>query len=209
VHKPNGDIVSASSLPAEVFDPERITTLPDSHVMLRGVALECGFSPSECLEFTSKPINMAVTSAQVEPGFNDGIYEFLDKYHDLFSSVAVTDNQSRIAIRLLDTLGITEAFDEIITDQRKVVFFPQILGYLMDRHNVDLDEMLVIGDSMRSDMLHPIAMGIPTLYIEWAPTDWPPGVKPSVVASSLNIGLQYIDSEVYHFNPQSRIMQVR
>ena len=205
VYTSDHKVLPASSLPKNIFEPSM--TMPDSLVMLRGLAMRRGMSMPESLKHTTEPIKQVVRAPPVDADFNGSIYEFIHKYRDMFRFIVVTDNQEPIANHLLEIMGIRKEFIEVIADQRKSHSFSDALLYIMNRYGVSPSQLLMIGDSYSSDVRPLIPFGVPTINITWAPKKYPKGEEPWVVTSSLNLSLQYLDSTISHFNPQSRVVQ--
>lgn len=206
VYAPDHRVLPSSSLPRHMFEPSM--TMPDSLVMLRGLAMRRGFNLQESLKHTTEPIKEVVRAPPVDADFNGSIYEFISKYRGMLRFIVVTDNQEPIANHLLEMMGIRGEFAEVIADQRKSHSFSRALLYIMNRYRVSPSQLLMIGDSYTSDVRPLIPFGVPTINITWAPKKYPGGEEPWVVASSLNLALQYLDSTISHFNPKPRTVQV-
>jgi phosphoglycolate phosphatase-like HAD superfamily hydrolase len=114
-----------------------------------------GFS-NENIEEIIKEVNNVVIliehDAAVRATLTEGILEVLEFAHDCGLKQAVfTYNTNRNAITSLETAGISHFFEVVAgrDDIKNLKPHPDHLKYICERIGVDLDEIVVIGDTGR------------------------------------------------------------
>ncbi|MDS2174202.1 hypothetical protein Q7C18_15970 [Nesterenkonia sp. CL21] len=99
-----------------------------------------------------------------------GLAELLDEVRAEAGVVLATNAPAAAFGPWLETLGLTEAFDAVITDSRKPFGMPEVLrraGELIGGEEpVPAQEILSVGDIWRNDHEHLAALGGTTLLID-------------------------------------------
>lgn len=105
----------------------------------------------------------------------DGIKETFRELQDRGWTVAITSNlTTRVQLRKLDALGLDDHIDLLVTSEETGVEKPHpvMFTWPMSRCNATIDETVMVGDSISSDIDGADALGIETvLFNQEVPDD--------------------------------------
>ncbi len=195
IYTPDGKSFNPDEKVQTLISKNLFAPMYDFFLAVRAMLVKRGIPLKEAEERTIKAlVEIYRTKKIIHRGFNELLPLFFRRAKDKEIYI-VTDNREEVILTSIhaNKLHHLVQYSNIITNAEKYYHFPRILGEIMVKEKVEPDEILVIGDSLASD-IEPAKRvpGIRTVHITLGKKPEYKDIQPDVAAGTLNDAIDYL-----------------